>query len=187
MSIITFSIWPPRKSRLRGDVGISMISRTGELLEAIGPMAGSAPSALTESLRECWQTAPTQRRQPSFDRSTKQLCCRHPVQWNLLERRLNSLVALGPSMKVWSRLLCLVRPDLYCTIASQVVRRHLSTVFHIPQCRIAQVEGYVELLVAIHACPWFNSPQPEQCKSSACMGTTRCSSRCSILRGERKC
>ena len=83
-----------------------------------------------------------------------------PVRWNLLERRLNSLVALGPSMNVWSRLLCLVRPDLYCTIASKSVRRNLSAVFHIPQRRIVQVDGYMELLAAIHACPWFNSSRP---------------------------
>lgn len=83
-----------------------------------------------------------------------------PVRWNLLERRLNSLVALGPSMNVWSRLLCLVRPDLYCTIASESVRRNLSAVFHIAQRRIGQVDGYMELLAAIHACPWFNSSRP---------------------------
>lgn len=83
-----------------------------------------------------------------------------PVRWNLLERRLNSLVALGPSMNVWSRLLCLVRPDLYCTIASKSVRRNLSTVFHIPQRRIVQVDGYMELLATIHDCPWFNSSRP---------------------------
>ena len=83
-----------------------------------------------------------------------------PVRWNLLERRLNSLVALGPSMNVWSRLLCLVRPDLYCTIASQSVRRNLSAVFHIPQRRIVQVDGYMELLAAIYDSPWFNSSRP---------------------------
>ena len=83
-----------------------------------------------------------------------------PVRSGLLERHLNSLVAKGPSMNVWSRLLCLVRPDLYCTIASKSVRRNLSAVFHIPQRRIVRVDGYMELLATIHACPWFNSPRP---------------------------
>ena len=83
-----------------------------------------------------------------------------PVRWKLLERRLNSLVALGPSMNVWGRLLCLVRPDLYCTIASESVRENLSAIFHIPKRRIEQVDGYMELLAAIHDSPWFNSPRP---------------------------
>ena len=89
-----------------------------------------------------------------------------PVRWNLLEGRLNSLVALGPSMKVWSRLLCLVRPDLYCTVASQSVRRNLSTVFHIPQRRIVQVNGYMELLAALHGCPWFDSSRPNNARQA---------------------
>ena len=83
-----------------------------------------------------------------------------PIRRDLLERRLNSLVALGPSMNVWSRLLCLVRPDLYCTIASQSVRRNLSNVFGVPQSRIVQVEGYMDILDVIHDCPWFNSSRP---------------------------
>jgi hypothetical protein len=40
-----------------------------------------------------------------------------PVDWDRLGKLLDRLISIGPSMKVWSRLLCLVRPDLYCTVA----------------------------------------------------------------------
>ena len=83
-----------------------------------------------------------------------------PVPAARLRTRLNALVALGPSMKVWSRLLCILRPDLYCTIASLSVRRSLSEAFEISQRRLAEVEGYLALLDGIHACPWFNSAKP---------------------------
>ena len=83
-----------------------------------------------------------------------------PLPFKQLERPLNSLVNLGPTMKVWSRLLCIVRSDIYCTIASQSVRRNLSEVLAIPQNRIEQVDGYVDVLRLIHASPWFNSVEP---------------------------
>ncbi len=83
-----------------------------------------------------------------------------PLDQELLKRCLDSLVDLGPTMKVWSRLLCLVRPDLYCTIASHSVRRNFAAVFGIPQTMMAKVDGYIQLLEAIHSLPWFNSPRP---------------------------
>ena len=83
-----------------------------------------------------------------------------PLPEARLRRRLNALVALGPSMKVWSRLLCLLRPDLYCTIASRSTRSSLSKAFDIPQHQLVGVDGYLNLLDGIHACPWFNSAEP---------------------------
>ena len=85
-----------------------------------------------------------------------------PLRLDSLKRCLDSLVALGPTMKVWSRPLCLMRPELYCTIASQSVRRNFSHVFGIPQARMAEVDGYIELLDAIHSLSWFNSPRPKK-------------------------
>jgi hypothetical protein len=39
-----------------------------------------------------------------------------PIDWRQVRHQLVKLTLLGPTMKVWGRLLCLVRPDLYCTV-----------------------------------------------------------------------
>ena len=83
-----------------------------------------------------------------------------PIVWPQLEKLLNKLVKIGPSMKVWGRLLCIVNPDLFCTVASISVRRNLSQAFNLPQTLFGQTEGYVKLLRLIHSSPWFNSPLP---------------------------
>lgn len=83
-----------------------------------------------------------------------------PVPWARLESALRELVNLGPTMKVWGRLLCITRPDLFCTVAAMSVRSNLSEVLGIPQTRFAEVEGYVKLIQLVHASPWFNSPKP---------------------------
>src|SRR5207302_8688543 len=46
-----------------------------------------------------------------------------PMMWSKLESHLCKLVALGNTMKVWGRVLALVRPDLYCSVSSKSVRR----------------------------------------------------------------
>jgi hypothetical protein len=84
-----------------------------------------------------------------------------PVDWDRLRKLLDRLISIGPSMKVWSRLLCLVRPDLYCTVASLSVRKQLSQVLEMPQTEFASREGYVRLLRLIHASPWFQSSRPK--------------------------
>lgn len=84
-----------------------------------------------------------------------------PVDWDRLGKLLDRLIAIGPSMKVWSRLLCLVRPDLYCTVASPSVRKQLSEVLEMAQSGFETREGYVKLLRLIHASPWFQSPRPK--------------------------
>lgn len=58
-----------------------------------------------------------------------------PIRWDHLRALLQELVELGPSMKVWGRILCLIRPDLYCTISSIPVRTNLSKTLKIPQSR----------------------------------------------------
>ena len=63
-------------------------------------------------------------------------------------------------MKVWGRFLCLVRPDLYCTVASISVRTNLSKTLKVPQSHFERVEGYIQLLKLIHASPWFYSSKP---------------------------
>lgn len=83
-----------------------------------------------------------------------------PVPWPRLKSALRDLVRLGPTMKVWGRLLCITRPDLFCTVAATSVRSNLSEVLEIPQTRFVQVEGYVKLIQLVHASPWFNSQKP---------------------------
>lgn len=83
-----------------------------------------------------------------------------PIPWKRLERILAELVALGSTMKVWGRLLCLVRPDLYCTVASVSVRTNLSATLGVRQSLFEDSDGYVQLIRLIHSSPWFNSRKP---------------------------
>ena len=83
-----------------------------------------------------------------------------PLPYDALARQLTRLTRLGLTMRAWSRLLCIVRPDLYCTIASPSVRKGLSKACGISQNRLSQVDGYIELLTIIHNSPWYNSTIP---------------------------
>jgi hypothetical protein len=83
-----------------------------------------------------------------------------PIPWPKLTAQLDRLISLGPTMKVWGRLLCLVRPDLYCTVAAVSVRKNLSKTLEVPQNRFDDPEGYLQLVKLIHSSPWFNSTQP---------------------------
>ena len=83
-----------------------------------------------------------------------------PIPWSQLKSHLDRLISLGPTMKVWSRLLCIVRPDLYCTVAANSVRQNLSSMLGISQRRFARSEEYIQLTRLIHSSPWFNSNKP---------------------------
>jgi hypothetical protein len=85
-----------------------------------------------------------------------------PMDWNQLKQSLEKLCELGPSMKVWSRLLTVVRPDLYCTISSNSVRKNLSEILRVPRTHFEDVNGYVELLRLLHSSPWFQSAIPRE-------------------------
>ena len=84
----------------------------------------------------------------------------HPLPWNRLRGHLRRLTALGQTMKVWSRLLALMRPDLYCTISSKSVQQNLSTLLDLPQRSFQEPDGYIHLLQLLHASPWFQSQAP---------------------------
>lgn len=90
-----------------------------------------------------------------------------PIPWSQLRSHLDRLISLGPTMKVWSRLLCIVRPDLYCTVAAISVRQNLSQTLNIPQSRFARSEGYIQLIRLIHSSPWFNSNEPSNKEQAA--------------------
>jgi len=84
----------------------------------------------------------------------------HPLPWNTLRGHLRHLTALGQTMKVWSRLLALMRPDLYCTISSRSVQQNLAALLGLPQRSFQQPDGYIHLLQLLHASPWFRGPKP---------------------------
>jgi hypothetical protein len=84
-----------------------------------------------------------------------------PIDWDQLGRLLDRLIRLGLTMKVWSRLLCLVRPDLYCTVSAPSVRKELSKVLEMPESHFPRRDGYVKLLRLIHASPWFQASRPK--------------------------
>ena len=83
-----------------------------------------------------------------------------PVPYDQLAQHLNALLLLGPTMKVWSRLLCIVRPGIYCTVASPSVRKNLSAALGVSKNRFERVDGYVDLLRRIHASPWYSAAEP---------------------------
>lgn len=85
-----------------------------------------------------------------------------PLPWKALTKQLRGLTAIGPTMKVWGRFLCITRPDLYCTVSAPWVRKKLSHALSIPQSQLETPDGYVELLRYIHKSPWFNSPRPRR-------------------------
>ena len=89
-----------------------------------------------------------------------------PIDWNHFNDLLKKLIKLGPTIKVWGRLLCLVRPDLFCTVASISVRKHLSETLSLPQSRFASTDGYIQLLQLVHAAPWLNSSKPIEIKEA---------------------
>jgi len=87
-----------------------------------------------------------------------------PIDWKRFETLLSKLLNLGPTIKVWSRLFCIVRPDLYCTVASTSVRRNLAQTLGLPQERFVSPAGYIQLHKLIHASPWYNSARPKERK-----------------------
>lgn len=84
----------------------------------------------------------------------------HPIPWNELEAELNRLNGLKFTMKVWGRFLCLVRPELYCTVASNSVRANLSKTLQVGQTAFIDQSGYIQLLKLVHSSPWFLSAMP---------------------------
>ena len=85
-----------------------------------------------------------------------------PIDWSQLESQLHQLVSLGSSMKVWGRTLALVRPDLYCSVSSDPLRKELGKTLKAPAGRFADVDGYIALIKLLHSSPWFNSPKPHK-------------------------
>ena len=83
-----------------------------------------------------------------------------PIDYNSLKKELNKLVAIGPSIKAWGRILAITRPDLFCTISAPSVRINLSNLLEIPQTYFHSVDGYIDLLKLIHNSPWFNAKRP---------------------------
>jgi len=57
--------------------------------------------------------------------------------------------------------LTLLRPEIFCTVASKSVRASLSETLGIPQKQFEDSEGYIKLLQLIHSCPWYNSSKPK--------------------------
>ena len=81
---------------------------------------------------------------------------------NKLKIQLNNLVELGPSMKVWGRLLAIVKPELYCTISAPRVRKAIGKTLGRSESYFQDVDGYLMLLSLIHSSPWYKSKAPEK-------------------------
>jgi hypothetical protein len=84
-----------------------------------------------------------------------------PIDFKKLEKNLKILITIGPSVKVWSRIFTLLRPDVFCTVASPSVRANLSKTLGIPQKQFEYPEGYLKLLQLVHSCPWFKQSKPK--------------------------
>jgi len=86
----------------------------------------------------------------------------HPIDWTALEAELERLMDLKFTMKVWGRFLCLIRPDLYCTVASDSVRANLSKTLQVGQSAFNKPAGYIQLLKLIHSTHWFQASEPSE-------------------------
>lgn len=84
-----------------------------------------------------------------------------PIQWPQLMLHLNNLTSLGPTMRVWGRVLCIVRPDLYCTVSAVSVRKNLCDALGISKSGLYKPDGYIKVIQLIHSSPWFNSKEPD--------------------------
>ena len=63
-------------------------------------------------------------------------------------------------MKVWGRLIAIVRPDLFCTISAPQVRKNIANTLGKSEKYFEEVDGYLMLIQLIHSSPWFNSKAP---------------------------
>ena len=86
---------------------------------------------------------------------------RTPLNLETLSQQLEILINIGPTIKVWSRILTILRPDIFCTVASPSVRENLSSTLEIPKSHFETVDGYIQLIILIHSCPWYNSRKPK--------------------------
>lgn len=83
-----------------------------------------------------------------------------PINTDELSHHLEMLEKIGPTIKVWSRIITILRPDIFCTVASPSVRENLSKTLDIPKSHFETIEGYIKLIKLVHACPWYNSRKP---------------------------
>ena len=83
-----------------------------------------------------------------------------PIDTDELSHQLKILESIGPTIKVWSRIITILRPDIFCTVASPSVRENLSKTLEIPKSHFETIEGYIKLIKLVHACPWYNSRKP---------------------------
>lgn len=84
----------------------------------------------------------------------------HPINFKTLEKNLIKLTNLGFTMKAWGRLLCLARPDLYCSVSAPSLRKNLGKTLGVTQASFSEVEGYLLTIKHLHSSPWFNSEEP---------------------------
>lgn len=85
-----------------------------------------------------------------------------PLDYVELKKELLKLEKLGPSIKVWGRLLTLIRPDVFCTVSSNSVRKKLFDLLQKPQLYFETMDGYIDLLKLIHNSPWYKISQPKE-------------------------
>jgi PLD-like domain len=112
------------------------------------------------TLRGLLANGPPQSKQAIVTAINRSAGLEHPVDWDVLKAELDRLIHLNFTMKVWGRFLCLVRPDLYCTVASDSVRANLSKTLGVSQTAFINPAGYIRLLQLAHASPWFLSGRP---------------------------
>ena len=84
-----------------------------------------------------------------------------PLNLEILSQQLVILTSIGPTIKVWSRILTILRPDIFCTVASTSVRANLSSTLGISKSHLETVDGYIQLIMLIQSCPWYNSRKPK--------------------------
>jgi hypothetical protein len=82
------------------------------------------------------------------------------INFDSVKLDLTILQKLGPSMKVWGRLLAITRPELFCTISNKSVQTSIRNTLNLPTSTLITPLGYLKLLRVINQSPWYNSPKP---------------------------
>ena len=136
------------------------------IMGGIGKYGWLGHVAASGHVRHLFASGTTKEKQTIVDIINKISILNPPIDWNHFNDLLKKLIKLGPTIKVWGRLLCLVRPDLFCTVASISVRENLSKTLSLPQICFESTDGYIQLLQLVHAAPWFNSSRPIEIKEA---------------------
>ena len=107
----------------------------------------------------------------------------YPQGEAVLLLELRKLCALGPTMKVWGRILLLLRPELFITVSYPNLRKNLARELGVTRESFSEPSGYLKAIRRIHGGDWYNSDRPKN-KLEALVWYSRAAYVDAVLRDE---